>query len=118
LKKKIIEDFYKLPNINTDKFYMKKKVEETIKNENFFKERVRAWKYSLNLISKTIPKPNKKVIDTKPVEEEKSISQIPLEDKSVSNFDTLEIGLIDKEPKSKNDSIFSCCNKIMLMFKK
>jgi hypothetical protein len=42
LKKKIIEDFYKLPNINTDKFYMKKKVEETIKNENFFKERVRA----------------------------------------------------------------------------
>ncbi len=36
LKKKIIMDYYELPNIGTDKFYMKKKVEEAVKTENYF----------------------------------------------------------------------------------
>ena len=39
LKKKIIEDYYNLPNINTEKLYMKKIVNEAIKGENFFVEK-------------------------------------------------------------------------------
>lgn len=42
LKKKIIQDFYELPNINAEKLYMKKKVEEAIKSETFFVEKVKA----------------------------------------------------------------------------
>lgn len=41
LKKKIIVDFYNLPNIGSDKLYMKKQVIEEIKNENFFLERAK-----------------------------------------------------------------------------
>jgi hypothetical protein len=41
LKKKVIEDFYKLPNIDSDKFYMKKKVEEAMRHEKFFPEKVK-----------------------------------------------------------------------------
>ena len=41
LKKKVIQDYYQLPNINSEKLYMKKKVDEAIKGEDFFQEKVK-----------------------------------------------------------------------------
>ncbi len=42
LKKKIIEDYYNLPNISAEKLYMKKKVDESIKSESFFADKKKA----------------------------------------------------------------------------
>jgi hypothetical protein len=42
LKKKIIEDYYNLPNISSEKLYMKKKVDEAIKGESFFADKKKA----------------------------------------------------------------------------
>lgn len=39
LKKKVIVDFYNLPNIYTEKTEMKKRIEEEIKNEYIFPEK-------------------------------------------------------------------------------
>lgn len=36
LKKKVVVDFYHLPSLYSEKLYMKNKVEESIKTENFF----------------------------------------------------------------------------------
>ena len=42
LKKKVIEDYYRLPNINAEKLNMKKRVDETIKTEKYFVEKLKA----------------------------------------------------------------------------
>ena len=41
LKKKVIIDYYHLPNIYSEKLYMKKRVDECIKSENFFQLKIR-----------------------------------------------------------------------------
>jgi len=43
LKKKVIEDYYELPNINTEKLSIKSRIEETIKTENFFPEKIKSY---------------------------------------------------------------------------
>jgi hypothetical protein len=41
LKKKVISDYYNLPSIHSEKLYMKKRVEESIKTENFFEPKTK-----------------------------------------------------------------------------
>jgi len=96
---------------------MKNKVDEAMKNETNFREKA---KTKINI------RPNKKITEKAPVKEEKvrpaiaSESKKDMRDLSFTNgadskVGSLEIGLIDKQPK--HSSIFTCCNKLLMFLK-
>jgi hypothetical protein len=115
LKKKVIEDFYNLPNIHSEKLKTKSKIDQVIKSEGYFKEKSKSYLIS-NKNRKPTTQVNKKLLENQQNYEEITRSKNETFTTERSQISALNIGLIDKKPKN-NKSIFSCCNKIVMLFK-
>ena len=116
LKKKVIEDYYGLPSIHAEKMKTKTRVDEAIKSEGFFKEKSKSYlivKKNRNPTTKV----NKQILDKNQNYDEIVRTKNDNFSTGRSNISSLNIGLIDKKPKH-HSSIFSCCNKFLMIFKK
>jgi hypothetical protein len=116
LKKKVIEDYYGLPSIHSEKLKTKSRIDQVIKSEGYFKDKSKSYLNS-NKNRKPTTKVNKQILEKNQDYEDITRSKNETFQTTRSNFSALNIGLIDKKPKS-NKSIFSCCNKIAMLFKK
>ena len=108
-KKKIIDDYYKLPDVGKERTAIKGRIINSIQKESFFKFKQEAYINSISTNSDTHPNERKK-------EESLTNNEGAVNLMQEGTLQQFEIGFDDAKDSNVNKSMFSCCKECWIKF--